>query len=246
MRPRPAERLQGQPHRDVEQDDQLDEGGLEHGAGPAVDHARRRHDREDRHGVAAAPQQRDREAEAHQKISQPGDLRVGRDVAPAAVGVDEGGGHEEAGDQQSPRRAGGAGRRRAPAGSTLEVLGEGGSGLGRGLILVQSSSYRDSPMGMSYVAALEECRRRRDDHGRPQGECEQGRARGDGVLRPGSTEPRELAAWAGKYLMAVSTAPKGSIARTSGRIRTARRTRRSRRAPSGAGRRGRARSGSGG
>ncbi|CAM5611722.1 hypothetical protein SALBM135S_03108 [Streptomyces alboniger] len=77
-------------------------------------------------------------------------------------------------------------------------------------------SWRGGLVGRSYVPPPEQYSiRGGDDRGRPEGEGEQSRTGGDGVLHPGHQAERARRP-GGKYLTAVSTAPKGSIARISG------------------------------
>lgn len=125
----PGEGAQGQAQGDVEDDEQLEHGGLEDGAAPGVEEGDRGHGEQYRRRVGAAPQERDREAQAQGEQQSAGNVQVVGDVAPAAVEVgaevDEGGRQPESGQVQVPHEWTAAVEVSDSPGEALDVLGEG-------------------------------------------------------------------------------------------------------------------------
>lgn len=128
----PGQGAHREPYRDVEDHDLLQQRRLDDRARPHVDEGERRHEGQYEQGVAAAPQQRSGERDAHREDQRLRHLPVDGDRAPAAGGdVEDGEEHPERGEGAVPD-----GRAAAVEGAdvleeALYVAGErGGRGCG--------------------------------------------------------------------------------------------------------------------
>ncbi len=123
---RPPQVVQRAAQCEVVDGDQLEQGGLEGGAGPGVDEGEGGHGGEDGAGMGAAPEEGHREAEAHEQQEPVGDVHVVGDVAPStAAVVGQGCRHPEAGEVQVPQQRVASVEGAHPACDAVGVLGEG-------------------------------------------------------------------------------------------------------------------------